>query len=142
MSVAVGDKVSLPATVKANPPPVVTWTVDGQEIGGDLTLETERSRHWLTINKTSFRNSGTYQIKAVNDWGEDVKDMVLNVIGSNKNTTMKDMIPNVLSVLEYQIMTSHFGCCFYQVFFFSYILVLFNFKYIFDSIFRETTNHS
>ena len=84
MSVAVGDDVSLQVTVKGNPPPVVSWTVDGQEIGGDLTLETERSKHTMTINKTAIKNSGSYQVKAVNDWGEDAKDMVLKVLGKYK----------------------------------------------------------
>ena len=84
MSVAVGGKVSLQVSVKGNPPPVVSWTVDGQEIGGDVTFETERNKHRMAINKSAIRNSGRYQVKAVNDWGEDAKDMVLNVLGKYK----------------------------------------------------------
>ena len=82
MSVAVGEKVSLQVTVKGNPSPDVVWKINGQEIKmGDVKLESDRNRHRLSIIKTTTRHTGTYRVTAVNDWGEDVKDMVLNVLG-------------------------------------------------------------
>ena len=82
MTVAVGVKVSFQVRVKGNPSPDVVWTINGKEITkGDVKAESDRNRHWLSIINTATRHTGTYRVTAVNDWGEDVKDMVLNVLG-------------------------------------------------------------
>ena len=82
VSVAVGEKVSFQVRVKGNPSPDVVWTMNGQEITkGDVKLESDRNRHRLSISKTANRHTGTYRVTAVNDWGEDIKEMFLNVLG-------------------------------------------------------------
>ena len=76
----VGESVTGRATVRGYPD-TVTWMFNGKDVSSDqdINIETEGDEHEMTITKAALRHSGTYTIKAVNQWGTDSKEVKVTV---------------------------------------------------------------
>ena len=82
-SVHLGSSVSVEAQVTGNPPPNVTWALNGEDAskGGLATVEADEDKHKLLIEHASLKHHGVYTVKAVNEGGEDRKKIQILVIG-------------------------------------------------------------
>ena len=84
-SVTAGEAVTVRAEVYGLPPPTVTWMFDGKDVSSDQDINITERNDWQTtttnmrITKAALRHSGTYTIKAVNDYGTDSKDIRVTV---------------------------------------------------------------
>ena len=76
-----GESVTVRATVRGYPPLRVTWMFDGKDVSSDqdINIKTRQGKHEMTITKAALRHSGTYTIKAVNQWGTDSKEVKVTV---------------------------------------------------------------
>ncbi|GMT05475.1 hypothetical protein PENTCL1PPCAC_27649, partial [Pristionchus entomophagus] len=77
-----GNPVQLECKVEGNPPPTVTWTLDGRPISlntGEFGVTEDNS---LLIHNPSRVTAGHYVCSAVNSAGEDKYDYTLTVIAA------------------------------------------------------------
>ncbi|GMT31155.1 hypothetical protein PFISCL1PPCAC_22452 [Pristionchus fissidentatus] len=77
-----GNPVQLDCKVEGNPPPTVTWTLDGRPLSlntGDFSVTEENT---LLIHTPSRVTAGHYVCSAVNSAGEDKSDYTLTVIAA------------------------------------------------------------
>ena len=87
-SVTAGEAVTLRAVVDGILP-AITWMFDGKDVSSDqdinITKECEdryRITTKMTITKAALRHSGTYTIKAVNEYNDtDSEDIRVTVCG-------------------------------------------------------------
>ena len=83
VTVRAGQAIRLDIDVEGEPPPVVTWQFKERPVNTDhhYRLENEDYNTRLQISNTSRKQSGKYLIKAVNDSGEDVAELEVNILG-------------------------------------------------------------
>ena len=87
-SVTAGEAVTVRATVEGYAP-TVTWIFDGKDVSSDKDINITEQREdkfkkatTMTITKAALGHSGTYTIKAVNEYNDtDSKDITVTVCG-------------------------------------------------------------
>ena len=73
----VGNTVILPCNVTANPEAVVTWERDGTELPENRSIDIPRLG--LVIDTAQLQDTGSYNCKASNILGNNVKTIILEV---------------------------------------------------------------
>ncbi|KAM4731434.1 myosin light chain kinase, smooth muscle isoform 1-T2 [Anableps anableps] len=76
-----GSRVSMTVELSGEPPPLVMWLHDGQEVSEseDFHLLREENRHTLLIQEVFPEDTGTYSCRAWNQYGEDQTQAQLTV---------------------------------------------------------------
>ena len=85
-SVSNGEPLNVWLSITGHPYPKITWTFNGKEVPKDevIQLMSGGNKHLLSIAETARKHQGIYTITAVNEAGEDAKDVSVNVYGKYK----------------------------------------------------------
>lgn len=82
ITVKAGKTARMDVEISGEPPPTVTWTFEGKKLFDDNNTKIENPDYesHLKIANMTRAQSGIYQIKAVNDSGEDVAEVEIKVL--------------------------------------------------------------
>jgi hypothetical protein len=85
-TIKVGQPINFNVKVDGEPPPEVTWTLNGQPIYkvGDINAENPEYLTRLLAPKAMRKHSGVYKIVATNSSGTDEAELEISVIGGFK----------------------------------------------------------
>ena len=78
-----GNQLNVWVSITGHPCPKIAWTVHGKEIheDNDISLMSDGDKHLMSIRKAARKHHGVYKITAVNEVGEDAKDISITVYG-------------------------------------------------------------
>lgn len=78
-----GQNIKVDVKISGEPPPVKSWFQDKARLENknNVNIELEDYKTKLTITPASRANTGTYTIKAENDYGTDTATFHVTVIG-------------------------------------------------------------
>ncbi|KAE8573900.1 Putative twitchin [Halyomorpha halys] len=81
--IASGQTLKFFADIKGEPPPKVTWTLQGNPLNNDrISIENEDYKTTFTLIKAKRKDRGTYTVTAINDSGKDTVDVEINVLSA------------------------------------------------------------
>ena len=82
-SVPEGRRINVWLSITGQPYPKITWTFNGKAVLKDKerNLMSGGNKHVLSISETARKHQGIYTITAVNEAGEDIKDVSVSVCG-------------------------------------------------------------
>lgn len=80
-----GQNIKVDVKISGEPPPVKIWYQNKArlETKNNLTIESEDYKTKLTIIPASREHTGTYTIKAENDYGSDTATFQITVLGNS-----------------------------------------------------------
>lgn len=78
------ETLKLVTTIKANPPPSITWLKNGKPLRPSRTMKTSSDKdiHTLTIDEVKPEDAGKYDVKAENPLGIVSTSATVTVLGN------------------------------------------------------------
>ena len=84
-SVSNGEPLHVWLSITGHPFPKITWAFNAKVLKDeDINLMSGGNKYLLSIAETARKHQGIYTITAVNEAGEDAKDVPVNVYGKYK----------------------------------------------------------
>ena len=83
-----GNQLNVWVSITGHPCPKIAWTVHGKEIheDNDISLMSDGDKHLMSIRKAARKHHGVYKITAVNEVGEDAKDISITMASISCST--------------------------------------------------------